>query len=132
MGQQTNTRINKDAMLTQYYYSLQFSHKTWFQVDFEKLEKDFTIFVCFGYWISGKKARLVEDTGSELANTNRLGQMNIQVLTRLLEVLETELTCLFTGLHLHDASGSHLFPHVRIHGHQSDSLNFILFCLHFV
>ncbi|CAL6092207.1 Hypothetical_protein [Hexamita inflata] len=42
-----------------------------FQVDFEKLEKDFTIFVCFDCWISRKKAKLLKDTGNELDNRNR-------------------------------------------------------------
>ncbi|CAL6062989.1 Hypothetical_protein [Hexamita inflata] len=106
--------------------------RNWFQVDFEKLEIDFTIFVCLDRWISRKKAKLLYDIGGELDNTNRLGQMNEQVLTRLLELLETELTCLFTRLCLHGSSVSHSLPRVRINGHQSDSLDFILFCLHFV
>ncbi|CAL6097290.1 Hypothetical_protein [Hexamita inflata] len=58
--------------------------------------------------------------------------MNEQVLDGFTELLESELTCLFTGLHLQDSSGSHLLPRTRIHGHQPDSHNFTLFCLNFV
>ncbi|CAL6073308.1 Hypothetical_protein [Hexamita inflata] len=93
---------------------------------------DFTVLVCFDRSISGKKARLVEDFGNELANTNRLGQMNEQVLDGFTELLESELTCLFTGLQLQDFSVSHSLPRVRIHGHQSDSSDFTLNRLHFV
>ncbi|CAL6070660.1 Hypothetical_protein [Hexamita inflata] len=106
--------------------------RNWFQVDFKKLKIYFTIFVCFDRWISGKKAKLLEDFGSELANVNQLGQMNIQVLTGLLEVFETELTCLFTGLYLQDSSGSHLFPYARTHVHQSDMCDYTSNCLYFV
>ncbi|CAL6113512.1 Hypothetical_protein [Hexamita inflata] len=42
------------------------------QVDFEKLEQYFTIFVCFDRCISGKKAKLLEVNKSELANRNIL------------------------------------------------------------
>ncbi|CAL6097286.1 Hypothetical_protein [Hexamita inflata] len=52
--------------------------------------------------------------------------------TSSLEILESELTCLFTGLQLQDASGSHLFPRTRTHVYQPDSHNFTLFCLNFV
>ncbi|CAL6020971.1 Hypothetical_protein [Hexamita inflata] len=68
--------------------------RNWFQVDFAKLEKCFTILVCFGCWISGKKAKLLSYSGDELANTNQLGQMNEQVLDSFTELLESELTCL--------------------------------------
>ncbi|CAL6013376.1 Hypothetical_protein [Hexamita inflata] len=46
--------------------------RNWFQVDFEKLEIDFTIFVCFDRCIYGKKAKLLQDSGNELANGNQL------------------------------------------------------------
>ncbi|CAL6090413.1 Hypothetical_protein [Hexamita inflata] len=58
--------------------------------------------------------------------------MNEQVLDGFTELLESELTCLFTGLCLQDSSVSQLFPHVRTHVHQPDSHNFTLFCLNFV
>ncbi|CAL6107923.1 Hypothetical_protein [Hexamita inflata] len=58
--------------------------------------------------------------------------MNEQVLDGFTELLESELTCLFTGLQLQDASGSHLFPRTRTHVYQPDSHNFTLFCLNFV
>ncbi|CAL6104339.1 Hypothetical_protein [Hexamita inflata] len=52
--------------------------------------------------------------------------------TSSLEILESELTCLFTGLYLRGSSVSQLFPRTRTHGHQSDSRDFTLFYLHFV
>ncbi|CAL6070664.1 Hypothetical_protein [Hexamita inflata] len=58
--------------------------------------------------------------------------MNIQVLAGLLEVLETELTCLFTGLYRQSASGYHLFPYARTHVHQPDKCDFTPDCLYFV
>ncbi|CAL6075355.1 Hypothetical_protein [Hexamita inflata] len=58
--------------------------------------------------------------------------MNEQVLDGFTELLESELTCLFTGLYLHGSSGSHSRPRARTHVHQYDSLDFILFCLYFV
>ncbi|CAL6070662.1 Hypothetical_protein [Hexamita inflata] len=45
--------------------------RNWCKVDFKKLEYYFTIFVCFGCWISGQEAKLLEDFGNELANRNR-------------------------------------------------------------
>ncbi|CAL6038240.1 Hypothetical_protein [Hexamita inflata] len=58
--------------------------------------------------------------------------MNIQVLTGLLEVLETELTCLFTGLYRQSSSGSHLFPRTRTHVHYSNKCDYTSNCLYFV
>ncbi|CAL6070652.1 Hypothetical_protein [Hexamita inflata] len=58
--------------------------------------------------------------------------MNIQVLAGLLEVLEAELTCLFTGLYRQSASGYHLFPYARTHVHQPDKCDFTPDCLYFV
>ncbi|CAL6044189.1 Hypothetical_protein [Hexamita inflata] len=58
--------------------------------------------------------------------------MNIQVLTGPLEVSETELTCLFTGLYRQSSSGSHLFPRTRIHDHWSDKCDYTSNCWYFV